>query len=61
MSEKLKLDLSLILPDIPDERDACVGRLSELLQAEGIEQVHVARKSVRLLLADARSPYSTAL
>ena len=41
MSEKLKLDLSLILPDIPDERDACVGRLSELLQAEGVEQVHV--------------------
>ncbi|MBT9522586.1 MAG: cadmium-translocating P-type ATPase [Dechloromonas sp.] len=41
MSEKLKLDLSLILPDIPDERDACVGRLSELLRAEGMEQVHV--------------------
>lgn len=45
MSEKLKLDLSLILPDVPDERDACVGRLSELLQAEGMEQAHVIREN----------------
>lgn len=41
MAEKLTLDLSLILPDVPDERDACVGRLTELLQAEGLEKVHV--------------------
>ncbi|KIO48670.1 cation-translocating P-type ATPase [Nitrosospira sp. NpAV] len=41
MAEKLKLDLSLVLPAIPDERDACVERLAELLQAEGMEQVHV--------------------
>jgi len=26
MTEKWTLDLSLVLPDIPDERDACVGR-----------------------------------
>ena len=30
MTEKLKLDLSLVLPDVADERDACVGRLTEL-------------------------------
>lgn len=30
MAEKLKLDLSLILPDIPDEGYACVGQLTEL-------------------------------
>ena len=41
MAEKLKLDLSLVLPDVPDERDACVGRLTELLQAEGLEKVHI--------------------
>jgi Cd2+/Zn2+-exporting ATPase len=41
MAEKLKLDLSLVLPDIPDERDACVGRLTKLLQAEGLEKVHL--------------------
>jgi Cd2+/Zn2+-exporting ATPase len=43
MAEKLKLDLSLILPNIPDERDACVGRLTALLQAEGLGKVHVTR------------------
>ena len=41
MAEKFTLDLSLILPDVPDERDACVGRLTELLQAEGLEKAHV--------------------
>lgn len=42
MTEKCTLDLSLVLPDIPDERDACVGRLSDLLRAEGLEKVHLA-------------------
>lgn len=41
MAEKLALDLSLVLPDIQEERDACVGRLTRLLQAEGMERVHV--------------------
>ncbi|MCL4470237.1 MAG: cadmium-translocating P-type ATPase [Gammaproteobacteria bacterium] len=52
MAEKLKLDLSLVLPEIPDERDACVGRLTALLQAEGLEKVHLVRKdgSARLCL-----------
>jgi len=52
MVEKLTLDLSLVLPDVPDERDACVGRLTELLQAEGMERVHVVREdgSARLCL-----------
>ena len=27
MAEKLKLDLSLVLPDVADERDACMGRV----------------------------------
>ena len=44
MAEKLKLDLSLVLPDVADERDACVGRLTELLQAEGLEKVHLVRE-----------------
>ncbi len=52
MSEKCTLDLSLVLPDVPDERDACVGRLTALLQAEGLEKVHVVREdgSARLCL-----------
>lgn len=44
MAEKLKLDLSLVLPDIPSERDACVARLIALLQAEGLEKVHVVHE-----------------
>ncbi|MBX3592118.1 MAG: cadmium-translocating P-type ATPase [Burkholderiaceae bacterium] len=43
-TEKLSLDLSLMLPDIPDERDACVGRLTELLRGKGIDQAHVVRE-----------------
>jgi Zn2+/Cd2+-exporting ATPase len=52
MAEKLKLELSLVLPEIPDERDACVGRLTNLLQAEGLEKVHLVNEdgSARLCL-----------
>ena len=52
MAEKLELDLSLVLPDVPDERDACIGRLTELLQAEGLEKIHLVHEdgSARLCL-----------
>ncbi|MCK9285494.1 MAG: cadmium-translocating P-type ATPase [Rhodocyclaceae bacterium] len=40
-NEKLELDLPLVLPDVPDERDRCVERLTRLLQAEGLEKVHL--------------------
>jgi len=59
MTEKLKLDLPLVLPDIADERDACVGRLTELLQAEGLELAHLVREdgSARLQTVEAaRAP-----
>ncbi len=37
-----RLDLPLLLPEIPDERDRCVARLTSLLaQREGIGRVHV--------------------
>lgn len=42
MVEKLRLDLPILLPSIPDEADACVGRLIEELQGQpGIEAVHI--------------------
>jgi len=44
MTEKYVLDLPLLLPGIPDERDACVGRLTELLHAEGLEKAHLVRE-----------------
>jgi len=52
MTEKLKLDLPLVLPDVADERDACVGRLTRLLQAEGLELAHLVHEdgSTRLCL-----------
>jgi len=44
MAEKCTADLALVLPDIPDELDACVGRLTKLLEAEGLEKVHLVRE-----------------
>ncbi|MET0910733.1 MAG: heavy metal translocating P-type ATPase [Ilumatobacteraceae bacterium] len=42
MSEKLVLDLPVLLPDALDGRDRCVDRLTSTLDgAAGVEQVHV--------------------
>ncbi len=42
MAEKLKLDLTLVLPDVPDERDRCVRTLIGLLSArDGLAEAHV--------------------
>ena len=42
MPDPLRLDLPLLLPDAPDERDACVTRLTNALAATtGVEQAHV--------------------
>lgn len=50
--DEVVLDLALALPELPDERDACVGRLTELLEAEGLEMAHLVREddSARLCL-----------
>lgn len=40
--EKLKINIDLILPTVPDERDACVQRIiTELEGRQGIEKVHI--------------------
>jgi Cd2+/Zn2+-exporting ATPase len=36
--------LALVLPRVPDERDACIGRLTDMLQAQGMEKVHVVQQ-----------------
>ena len=42
MPEKLRLDLPVLLPEVADARDACVGRLLDSLRAEhGIDHAHV--------------------
>ncbi len=41
--KKLQLKIPVILPQVPNEKDSCVERLIQKLQAkEGIEKVHVA-------------------
>ncbi|MEP0547694.1 MAG: heavy metal translocating P-type ATPase [Rhodothermales bacterium] len=42
MPESLRLDLPVLLPDVPDVRDACVARLTDALTATaGVESAHV--------------------
>ncbi|WP_412060359.1 heavy metal translocating P-type ATPase [Rubrivirga sp. IMCC45206] len=42
MSDPLRLDLPVLLPDAPDARDACVTRLTDALAATtGVERAHV--------------------
>ena len=42
MSEKLQLDLPILLPEVPDVRDACVRRLTGSMEAQdGVERAHV--------------------
>ena len=41
-ANRLRLDLTVLLPGVPHEADACVGRLvGELAGRDGIDQVHV--------------------
>ncbi len=43
--QKIKINLDIILPDIPDERDACVDRIIAVMQKhKGIEEVHIVGK-----------------
>lgn len=40
--QKTKIDLDVLLPEVPDERDACVQRLIAIMEKQkGVEQVHV--------------------
>lgn len=40
--EKIKIDLDVLLPEIPDERDACVQRIINVMRRhKGIEKAHI--------------------
>ncbi|MCR6664403.1 MAG: heavy metal translocating P-type ATPase [Luteimonas sp.] len=46
MTEKLRIDLQILLPHVPHEADACVRRLVDDLEGRnGIQQVHVRKAS----------------
>lgn len=47
--EKLKLDLGLVLPQIPVERDSCVERLISLLKSRNIYRSIRSIRSCRML------------
>lgn len=44
--KKLQIEIPVILPEVPDEKDACVARLIDALQdTEGLEKVHIKETS----------------
>lgn len=44
--KKLEIEIPVVLPEVPDEKDACVKKLIDSLQGkEGIEKVHVKEKT----------------
>jgi len=44
--EKINLDVDIILPDVPDEKDACVQRIiSSMETKKGIEKVHIVAET----------------
>ena len=47
----LQLEIPVVLPHIEDERDQCVGRLTELIAArKGIQQAHIERQNGQALV-----------
>ena len=61
MTEKLSLQLALVLPGIPDERDSCIQRLTDNLQAQGLEKVHVVQQDDKPFLCLHYDPTRTAM
>ena len=47
----VRIDLPLLLPDIPDARDACVKRLQDLLtRRRGVTETHVVEDGTTAIL-----------
>ena len=60
--KRVRLDLPVLLPDVPDARDACVRRLQAVLsQRRGIEGTHVVEERGRSLLCLHYDPDAIAL
>ncbi len=61
MTERVALQLALVLPGVPDERDSCVQRLTDNLQAQGLEKVHVVQQDGKPFLCLHYDPARTAM
>jgi Zn2+/Cd2+-exporting ATPase len=61
MTEKLALQLAVVLPGVPDERDSCIQRLIDNLQAQGLEKVHVVQQDGKPFLCLHYDPTRTAM
>ena len=61
MTEKLALQLALVLPGVPDERDSCTQRLTDNLQAQGLEKVHVVQQDGKPFLCLHYDPAKAAM
>jgi len=47
MAKKTRIDIALLLPNLPDTADACIDRLRALLQAkEGVAAAHLLEEEV---------------
>ena len=47
MTEHIRLDLPVLLPEIPDEADRCVERLlAELRERDGVSEGHVVGATI---------------
>ena len=55
MTEKAKIEIGLLLPTVPDTRDACVQRLAK--SKDGVETAHLVEQTV--MKASSLSPRSS--
>ena len=62
MTQTLRLDLPLLLPAVPDARDACVRRLTEsLVSREGVKRAHIRNAEDDTQLAELCIHYDPAV
>ncbi|MEP7298940.1 MAG: cation-translocating P-type ATPase, partial [Burkholderiales bacterium] len=53
--------MAVVLPGVPDERDSCIQRLTDNLQAQGLEKVHIVQQGGKPFLCLHYDPTRTAL
>jgi Cd2+/Zn2+-exporting ATPase len=61
MIDKLALQLTLVLPGVPDQRDACIARLTALLQEQGLTSAHIVEQDGKAQLCLHFDPFRFSL